>query len=333
MGAFYCRQPNNLLCRFSTNVDAPTHWNMTEQEFIDYFKSEAEKKALQIIANGLTDFDEIRECFAPNNITTEEFNRIMDEMTIPAESLPKKESNTKPLADQLKECLVNIRASVLAAEGLLPVMITGIQKPAPITPISDEPRPKPAGKPLSMSAIVAKQEIELPNSGIKITLKTPPTDELVSAIGKTIVAKKRGRPRKVIIDILGEGKGLITEIVADKDMPTKKSIEPAPVVSPPNQPPVPPLPKASEVTIEDIIAKTAIGKCKNIPEVLQTILKAGFRFSTLERLLSIPFISIARAARGIGVDADLATAIYYQFGFKESGTTFTHIKPLRELQS
>lgn len=34
MGAFICRQPNGLLCRFSTVVDCITHYNMTEDEYI-----------------------------------------------------------------------------------------------------------------------------------------------------------------------------------------------------------------------------------------------------------------------------------------------------------
>ena len=34
MGSFICRQPNGLLCRFSTVVDTVTHYNMTDEEYI-----------------------------------------------------------------------------------------------------------------------------------------------------------------------------------------------------------------------------------------------------------------------------------------------------------
>lgn len=36
MGAFIARQPNGLLCRWSTIVDNITHYNMTEDEYIEY---------------------------------------------------------------------------------------------------------------------------------------------------------------------------------------------------------------------------------------------------------------------------------------------------------
>ena len=36
MGAFIARQPNGLLCRWSSVVDNITHYNMTEEEYIEY---------------------------------------------------------------------------------------------------------------------------------------------------------------------------------------------------------------------------------------------------------------------------------------------------------
>lgn len=35
MGAFIARQPNGLLCRFSSVVDCVTDYNMTEEEYIE----------------------------------------------------------------------------------------------------------------------------------------------------------------------------------------------------------------------------------------------------------------------------------------------------------
>lgn len=36
MGAFIARQPNGLLCCWSSVVDNITHYNMTEEEYIEY---------------------------------------------------------------------------------------------------------------------------------------------------------------------------------------------------------------------------------------------------------------------------------------------------------
>lgn len=35
MGAYIARQPNSLLCRFSTIVDCITHYNMTDDDYIE----------------------------------------------------------------------------------------------------------------------------------------------------------------------------------------------------------------------------------------------------------------------------------------------------------
>ena len=43
MGAFIARQPNGLLCRWSSIVDNITHYNMTEDEYIEY-RAERERE-------------------------------------------------------------------------------------------------------------------------------------------------------------------------------------------------------------------------------------------------------------------------------------------------
>ena len=35
MAGFISKQPNGLYCRFSTVVDCPTDWNMTEDDYIE----------------------------------------------------------------------------------------------------------------------------------------------------------------------------------------------------------------------------------------------------------------------------------------------------------
>lgn len=45
MGAFIARQPNGLLCRWSSIVDNITHCNMTEEEYIEYRAERAREEA------------------------------------------------------------------------------------------------------------------------------------------------------------------------------------------------------------------------------------------------------------------------------------------------
>lgn len=45
MGSFIARQPNGLLCRFSTIVDCVTHYNMTEEDYIELRAEQAREDA------------------------------------------------------------------------------------------------------------------------------------------------------------------------------------------------------------------------------------------------------------------------------------------------
>ena len=80
MGSFICRQPNGLLCRFSTVVDTVTHYNMTDEEYIQMKVANAREEAEDVIKNHLKPFEWIDDYFLPNNMTEKEFNHIMDEM-------------------------------------------------------------------------------------------------------------------------------------------------------------------------------------------------------------------------------------------------------------
>jgi len=84
MGAFIAQQPNGLYCRFSTIVDCPTHWDMTEEEYIN-LKVEmaienAKREAKSILSKHLRPFDEVEERFIDNNMTKEEFEQLLKEM-------------------------------------------------------------------------------------------------------------------------------------------------------------------------------------------------------------------------------------------------------------
>lgn len=80
MASFICRQPNGLLCRFSTVVDTVTDYNMTDEEYIQMKMEQAKKEAEDILKNHLRPFNEIDEYFIPNNMSKEEFERIKEEM-------------------------------------------------------------------------------------------------------------------------------------------------------------------------------------------------------------------------------------------------------------
>lgn len=92
--SFITRQPNGLLCRFSTVVDCPTHWNMTEEEYIEMCAEIAREEAREVLKNNLKSFDELKRCFLPNNMTRKEFKNILKQMqsTQQIESLTRKKT-------------------------------------------------------------------------------------------------------------------------------------------------------------------------------------------------------------------------------------------------
>lgn len=88
MGAFIARQPNGLLCRFSTVVDTVTLYNMTEEDYITQVqmwlygrnREFAEREAKDTIDNYIQPFSEVIRCFLPYNNTREEFLNILRKM-------------------------------------------------------------------------------------------------------------------------------------------------------------------------------------------------------------------------------------------------------------
>ena len=85
MGAFIARQPNGLLCRFSSVVDCVTDYNMTEEEYIEMCAEKARKEARDVLDHYIEPFEMVDRCFFPNNMTIEEHKRIMKEMEEPAD--------------------------------------------------------------------------------------------------------------------------------------------------------------------------------------------------------------------------------------------------------
>lgn len=81
MGAFISKQPNGLYCRFSTIVDCPTHWNMTEEDYIEMCAEEAREEARETLARRLRPFEMVKEYFAPHNMSEAEFEECLNEMS------------------------------------------------------------------------------------------------------------------------------------------------------------------------------------------------------------------------------------------------------------
>lgn len=81
MAAFIAKQPNGLYCRFSTVVDCPTDWNMTAEDYIELCKQRAEEEAKDVLENYLKPFEMVEDYFIPNNMTEEEFEEFLKEVS------------------------------------------------------------------------------------------------------------------------------------------------------------------------------------------------------------------------------------------------------------
>ena len=82
MGAFICRQPNGKLCRFSTVVDSVTHYNMTDDEYIEMKAEQAREDARYTLEHHVKPYAWIDEYFRPGEMTQEEFEKIKKEMEV-----------------------------------------------------------------------------------------------------------------------------------------------------------------------------------------------------------------------------------------------------------
>lgn len=86
MAGFIAKQPNGLYCRFSTVVDAPTHYNLTREDYIDIIRmrgksiEESTREAYDVLENYLRPFQEVIDRFVPNNMTEKEFNEWLKEV-------------------------------------------------------------------------------------------------------------------------------------------------------------------------------------------------------------------------------------------------------------
>lgn len=82
MGAFIARQPNGLLCRFSTVVDTVTHYNMTDEDYIEMRAEKAREEARFNLKHGcnIEPFSNVIRYFIEGNDTAPQFLARLREM-------------------------------------------------------------------------------------------------------------------------------------------------------------------------------------------------------------------------------------------------------------
>ena len=96
MGAFIFKQPNGLYGRFSTVVDCPTHYNCTKEELIEeYVRQYKEDLDYRFSHGDLTEYDEMKTYFLPNNMTDEEWEELQKLMKTPISELNKNRDGRK----------------------------------------------------------------------------------------------------------------------------------------------------------------------------------------------------------------------------------------------
>lgn len=83
MGAFIARQPNGRICRFSSNVDCPTDWNMTDEDYIELCAEKGREEGRRVLEYYMRPYEWVKKHFKPMNITEEEFESVCQEMETP----------------------------------------------------------------------------------------------------------------------------------------------------------------------------------------------------------------------------------------------------------
>lgn len=53
MGTFIAKQPNGLYCRYSSGVDNITHYNMTDEDYIEFYVERAKEEAREILEHAV----------------------------------------------------------------------------------------------------------------------------------------------------------------------------------------------------------------------------------------------------------------------------------------
>lgn len=100
--SYIARQPNGLLCRFSSFVDAVTHINMTEEDYIEMCAERAREGAKRDLEDKrfVKSFDCVLEDTRFDNITYEEWQGYLKEMGYDGPEMPFKPGDKVRLVNQ-----------------------------------------------------------------------------------------------------------------------------------------------------------------------------------------------------------------------------------------
>ena len=95
MAGMICRQPNGRLCRFSTIIDTVTHYNMTDEDYMQNVTGTTQGRidAKDTIDNWIRPFNEIFDRWTNACDTKENFDRIVIEMKTETETESKYKIN------------------------------------------------------------------------------------------------------------------------------------------------------------------------------------------------------------------------------------------------
>ena len=87
---YIAKQPNGLLCRFSSMVDAVTHYNMTEEDYIELCAEQARKNARLDLEDErfIKSFDHVLEDIRFDNVTYDKWRSCLEEMGYNEPELP-----------------------------------------------------------------------------------------------------------------------------------------------------------------------------------------------------------------------------------------------------
>ena len=76
--SFISRQPNGLLCRFSTVTDTITDYNMTDEEYIEMCAQKAREEARETLKHSLRPFERVKESFRDSEINGNRSSQIKE---------------------------------------------------------------------------------------------------------------------------------------------------------------------------------------------------------------------------------------------------------------
>lgn len=112
--SYIARHPNGLLCRFSSVVDAVTHYNMTEEDYIELRAEQARKEARQDLEDKrfIKSFDRVLEDTRFDNMSYNEWRGYLKEMGYNEPELPFKPGDEVRVVNQVDADLDGRKAVV-----------------------------------------------------------------------------------------------------------------------------------------------------------------------------------------------------------------------------